>query len=135
MWATIVMIRTGPSTRAEFATIAVRFANKSAENPVTFVDVPENYWAYPYISTAAAYGWVRGMGNHMFEPGSKITRAQAAVIVNYMTGRLADRPAIDAGVGRRFPDVIPGHWAWYDIVEATTTHGYSKSNGMETWKR
>lgn len=121
-------------TRAEFSAIAVRFAKEAAEHPVSFQDVPESYWAYEYISTAAAYGWVTGVGNDLFAPYDNITRAQAAVIVNRMTGRLADQVAIDAGEGTRFPDVAKTHWAWYDIIEATTTHDYTKSNSTETWK-
>ena len=121
-------------TRAEFSTIAVRFTKAVADSPIRFRDVPESHWAYRFISTAAAYGWVTGIGEDLFAPNDEITRAQAAVIVNRMTGRLADQAAIDAGEGNRFPDVTNIHWAWYDIGEAATTHGYTKNNGMEIWK-
>ncbi len=122
-------------TRAEFCAIAARFTKTLAESPVAFEDVPETYWAYQYIATAAAYGWVSGIGNDLFAPYDKITRAQAATIVNHMTGRLADQVAIDRGEGTRFPDVAQTYWAWYDIVEATTTHDYSKSDMTETWRQ
>ena len=121
-------------TRAEFCAIAVRFTDKMAEGTQEFADVPETYWAHDYIDTANAYGWVTGYGNGNFGPYDHITRAQAAVIVNRMTGRLADQAAIDAGAGSRFPDVPKTFWAWYDIIEASTTHDYTKHNGMETWK-
>ena len=39
-----------------------------------------------------------------------------------MLGRLADFDAIDAGAGRRFPDVSKTFWGFYDIVEATSVH-------------
>ena len=32
-----------------------------------------------------------------------------------MLGRLADFDAIDAGAGRRFPDVSKTFWGFYDI--------------------
>lgn len=121
-------------TRAEFCAIAVRFTNKMAEGTQKFADVPETYWAHDYIDTANAYGWVTGYGNGNFGPYDHITRAQAAVIINRMTGRLADRAAIDAGAGSQFPDVSKTFWARYDVIEASTTHDYTKHNGMETWK-
>lgn len=121
-------------TRAEFCAIAARFANSPAQGTQQFSDVAETYWAHDYIATANAYGWVTGVGNNLFAPLDLISRAQAAVFVNRMTGRLADQAAIDAGSGSRFPDVDKTHWAWYDIIEATTTHGYTKGNGTETWQ-
>lgn len=124
-----------PITRAQFSAIAVRFTDTAAESPLTFTDVPESYWAHDYIATAAGYGWVSGYGDGTFGPYDHITRAQTAVIINRMTGRLADRVAIDAGEGERFPDVPKTYWAWYDIIEATTTHDYTKGSGMETWRR
>ena len=42
-----------------------------------------------------------------------------------MLGRLADFDAIDAGAGRRFPDVSKTFWGFYDIVEATSEHTYT----------
>lgn len=124
-----------PITRAEFCAIAVRFAETRQESTVVFADVPSSFWAYEQISAAAAYGWVLGVGNGRFAPNDKITRAQAAAIVNRMTGRLADQAAIDCGEGARFPDVANTHWAWYDIIEASTAHDYQKNsdNTAETW--
>ena len=119
-------------TRAEFAAIAARFAHAS-ESGVTFSDVPESHWAYNEISTAAAYGWVNGVGNGRFAPDRLITRGEAAAMVNRMLGRLADKAAIDAGQARPFPDVDDSHWAWYEIGEATTEHDYTMGTEMETW--
>lgn len=122
-------------TRAEFATIISRFAQASTDNAIQFTDVPETYWAYSYITTAASYGWVTGYGNGMFGPADKITRAQAATMVNRMLGRLCDEDAIDNGAGRQFPDVPQSHWAWYEIAEATTAHKYQMNSDrtQETW--
>ena len=32
-----------------------------------------------------------------------------------------------------FSDVERAHWAYFDIVEATNTHTYTKSGGTERW--
>ena len=99
----------------------------------TFSDVPESHWAYEEITTAAAYGWVTGIGGNRFAPDRLITRGEAAAMVNRMLGRLADKAAIDAGQARPLPDVDDSHWAWYEVGEATTEHDYTMGSEMETW--
>ncbi len=122
-------------TRAEFTAICTRFA-KAASGSVSFTDVSVNHWAYGAISTAVSYGWVRGDGTGKFNPDAKITRAEAAAIVNRVLGRLGDSAAIKAGEGKRFPDVSESFWGFIDIVEATTDHDYrfdaSRQNEMWT---
>ena len=120
-------------TRAEFAAIMARFAHATS-GTVTFTDVPTSHWAYGEISTAAAYGWVNGVGGGRFAPERLITRAEAATMVNRMLGRLCDQEAIDNGGATWFPDVTDAHWAWYDIGEATTDHDYTMGDGEEDWK-
>ena len=123
-------------TRAEFTAICTRFA-KAASGSVSFTDVPVGHWAYGAISTAVSYGWVRGDGTGKFNPDAKITRAEAAAIVNRVLGRLGDSAAIKAGEGKRFPDVSESFWGFIDIVEATTDHGYrfDASRQNETWTK
>ena len=121
-------------TRAEFAAISTRFA-KLPSASVSFTDVPAGYWAYDNIAAAAAFGWCVGNGRGQFNPRSAITRTETAAIVNRMLGRLADFDAIDAGAGRRFPDVSKTFWGFYDIVEATTAHEYTFDSELlhEKW--
>ena len=123
-----------PITRAEFATIGAKFA-KQSQSGFAFSDVPQTHWAYHYVSTAAAYGWIVGVGNNLFAPNQNIKRAEAATIVNHMLGRLADKDKIDAGFARKFPDVFKSHWGWYEIAEATTAHDFkiNKAYTQETW--
>lgn len=123
-------------TRAEFTAICTRFA-KAASGSVSFTDVSVNHWAYGAISTAVSYGWIRGDGTGKFNPDAKITRAEAAAIVNRVLGRLGDSAAIKAGEGKRFPDVSESFWGFIDIVEATTDHGYrfDASRQNETWTK
>ncbi len=121
-------------TRAEFAAIVVRFAREN-DHKASFSDVSASHWAYSYISTAAGYGWIGGVGNNKFEPERNITRAEAATLANRILGRSADKAAIDAGAARAWPDVSKAHWAYYDIAEATTAHEYTvdETSGEETW--
>lgn len=121
-------------TRAEFTSICTRFA-KASSGSVSFTDVPETHWAYSSISTAVSYGWILGDGTGKFNPDAKITRTEAAAIVNRVLGRLGDSAAIKAGVGKRFPDVSESFWGLIDVVEATTNHGYrfDASRQNEIW--
>ena len=123
-------------TRAEFAAIASRFTEKMVSG-FDFVDVTKEHWAYEAISTAAAYGWVNGIGDGLFGPDRSITRAEVAKIVNHMLGRLGDQEQIDDGAGRVFPDVTKSYWAWYEIAEATTDHDckFNSDRTEETWKK
>lgn len=111
-------------TRAEFAAICARFAD-GAQGTVHFADVSEEHWAYADIATAAAYGWIVGDDQGNFNPDAKITRTEAAAIVNRMLDRLSDFDAIDGGAGSRFPDVSESYWGFYDIIEASSAHGHA----------
>lgn len=121
--------------RCEFAAICSRFAQAATGGP-TFTDVPASHWAYKNINTCAAYGWINGVGDGTFQPDRTISRAETATMVNRMLGRLGAQTAIDAGLGRKFPDVTTAHWAWYQIGEATAGHNYTVNSDrtQETWK-
>lgn len=123
-------------TRAEFVTIAARFAVRTS-GTVTFPDVSADFWAYDNISQAAYYGWVQGNEAGNFCPNDPITRAEATRIVNVMLGRSGDKSYIDANSAalRLFPDVEPGYWAYYEIAEATNAHEYTREDSVETWKK
>ena len=122
-------------TRAEFTAICTRFA-KAAVGSMHFTDVPESFWAYENIATAAQYGWIIGDGTGKFNPDANITRTEAATIVNRMLERLSDFDAIDDGEGRRFPDVSETFWGFYDITEATCGHdfGIDSERLHEAWQ-
>ena len=122
-------------TRAEFTAICTRFA-KAAVGSMHFTDVPESFWAYENIATAAQYGWIIGDGTGKFNPDANITRTEAATIVNRMLERLSDFDAIDDGEGRRFPDVSETFWGFYDITEATCGHdfGIDSEHLHEAWQ-
>jgi len=119
-------------TRAEFATLAARFDNLSSGG-MSFSDVTQSHWAYSYIDSAAAKGWINGYTDGTFRPERTITRAEVVKIVNSVLSRVPDRSYIDSGNVRSFPDVQKDHWAYYEIMECTNAHGYNVSNGNEIW--
>lgn len=111
-------------TRAEFAAIAARFANALAAG-TSFADVDEDAWYAVFVSTAARFGWINGVGNGMYEPDRPITRTEAAAIINRMLLRISDWIKVDAGAGRQFPDVGENFWGRYEISEAVNGHDHT----------
>lgn len=122
--------------RAEFTAMAVRFA-KTASGSVRFKDVPESYWAASVISTAGSYGWIKGYGDDTFRPENEITRVEAAKVLNRMLIRTADREYVAEHFDElaQFSDLQDsGRWYFYDMVEATNRHSYTRLNGAEVWE-
>lgn len=111
-------------TRAEFAAIAARFANALTAG-TSFADVDEDAWYADFVSTAASFGWINGVGNGMYEPNRPITRTEAAAIINRMLLRISDWIKVDAGAGRQFPDVGENFWGRYEISEAVNGHDHT----------
>ena len=68
-------------TRAEFASIVVRSLGLIPQSGTVFTDIPSSAWHAGYISTAASYGIVSGVGNGRYDPEGTITRQEAAVMV------------------------------------------------------
>ena len=122
-------------TRAEFVTIACRFVKNMSNNTSEFADITSEHWAYSYVSFASSNGWVNGYEDGTFRPENTITRAEAVVIVNRMLLRSADKNYISNNVDKivSFVDITNAHWAYYDVVEATTEHQYNKINNNEIW--
>ena len=121
-------------TRAEFTAIATRFAKADNRNALKFRDVSTDDWFYGCVLTAVNYGWITGMDEYTFQPNEKISRAQAAAIVNRMLARSADQSYANNENVRRFPDVPTSHWAFYQVMEASNGHGHSyDKNGSEIW--
>lgn len=121
-------------SRAEFVVMLVSMTDISPGN-IRFSDISEDYWAYDYISTAANYGWISGVGDGRFEPDRPITRAEAIAMMNKVLGRYPDK----AYIGKhpelnRFTDVKSSHWAYYIIVEAASAHDYEMNDRNETWE-
>ena len=123
-------------TRAEFVAIASRFVDQTVSGSGgAFPDVSESYWAYGLIGQAVSYGWVNGYDDGNFYPDKQIKRSEVAKIVNVMLARSGDKSYIDTHSEqlRLFSDVKQDYWAYYDIVEASNAHEFSKSGSKESW--
>lgn len=59
---------------------------ESAEPLAGFVDVNSTDWFYDSVTLAASYGLMSGVGNAIFSPNGKTTRAQAATVLFFMSG-------------------------------------------------
>lgn len=103
-------------TRAEFVTaLSGCFTMESGK--VKFSDVSESSWAYKYISSAVAKGWINGYGDGTFRPNQGIKRCEAVKIVNAALGRKDSGFAADRN-DQKFKDVPKTHWAFLEIAEA-----------------
>jgi hypothetical protein len=119
-------------TRAEFVAIAARFMDAKS-GTVTFSDVSSTNWAYQYISTAVAYGWINGYPDGTFKPDQAISRAEAMKIINTMLARGVDAAGLISGI-KAWPDnTNVNAWYYYEIVEATNNHLYEGSRPSEKW--
>ncbi len=70
-----------------------------AELTLTFKDVPENYWARPFIAAMAAQQLVKGSSDDTFQPNQPITRAEMASLI----GQAFQRPTASETIN--FQDV------------------------------
>ena len=123
-------------TRAEFTSMAMKFAVGGEEGENIFSDVDENDWFYDAVVNSIQYGWIHGYGDGTFRPNNPITRAEVTAIVNNMLGRAADEDFVDEHAEEltQFSD-IEKHWAYYHIVEATNDHDYTKPSSGENWTK
>ena len=119
-------------TRAEFAAIASRFDKLDERQNDTFTDIT-GHWAEKYIASAANKGWIKGYTDGTFKPDQYITRAEAAKFINSVLNRKVDKDGIHKDT-KQWPDNISSMWYYYDILEATNHHEYSRSeSGVEVW--
>ena len=129
----------GYITRAEFATIAVRFFDLSYQGEDLFPDI-DGHWAQDYINQAADAGIIEGYPDGTFGPQKQITRAEAVTLVNRTLDRHPDPDHFleDMLV---WPDNLDTK-AWYyaDMQEATNSHEYqmkedAQGNEYEVWTK
>lgn len=72
----------GPVTRAMVVRMLVTLLGETPEKTKTpFSDVPEDHFASGYISLAAEYGIINGMGDGTFSPEAAITNQQAVKMI------------------------------------------------------
>ena len=125
-----------PITRAEFATIAVRFFGGSYEGEDQFTDIA-GHWANKYINRAAVLGLINGKGDGTFDPNADITRAEAMAIVNRTLGRKPDADHMLPNMITWEDNLDESKWYYTDVQEATNSHDFeveSDADGLyEVW--
>lgn len=80
--------------------------------PIKFVDVPQNFWARPYIDALAARGIFAGIPGGYFRPDQPVSRAELAAVVK----QAFDKSPVQSG--QKFKDVPSNYWASSAIDEA-----------------
>ncbi|MEX1028691.1 MAG: M4 family metallopeptidase [Paenibacillaceae bacterium] len=68
-------------TRAQFTTMLVQALGLSADDTVSFSDIPANAWYKGNVGAAVKAGITSGLSDHTFMPDALITREQMAVMV------------------------------------------------------
>ena len=124
-------------TRAEFASIASRFAELTESKDLSFSDLDASHWGYKAIRLAASNGWISGYPDNTFRPEQAITRAEVTSITNRMLNRSADLDWINAHSAKviHFSDVSASDWFFEPVMEATMGHDFTreKDGKAEKW--
>ena len=124
---------TNPVTRAELATIIARLKNLSSQKAPYFKDLKRGYWALESINKVAAEGIMTGYPDGTFLPANKLTRGEAATIINRTLGRMPDEQTIKTKNIQPFKD-IKNHWSYYHVVEAAYDHNSIFVDGKEIYE-
>jgi hypothetical protein len=124
-----------PISRAEFVTVLARFFDTDGYIPEKsyFSDVPNGFWCEKVVAYAVESGFINGHDDGAFLPDGNITRAETAVIMNRVLGRICDREAAYGKNIRVFIDVPVDYWAFFDIMEASIQHEYIHNGNGEVW--
>lgn len=123
-----------PITRAEFAKIAVSFAQTNGSAVYSyFTDVKTTDWFAPYVTAAKDSGLIEGYSDGSFKPENRITRAEACAIVNRVLGRKPSKSHMKISGRIDWPDCTTADWFYEAIMEATNSHTYQMGKRVETW--
>ena len=120
-------------TRAEFATMATRFASLMDDSGASFSDI-EGHWSKYYVLKAATAGWISGYPEGTFLPEKNITRAEAFTIINRVLARSVNKEGLHADT-TLWKDMNGSEWYYYITLEATNSHNFVRQeDGInETW--
>ncbi|MGF0095956.1 S-layer homology domain-containing protein [Peptoniphilus sp. SGI.035] len=107
-------------TRAQFASMMANYLKlEEGNNPISFKDVKEGFWASKAINTLSSHGIMVGKSKNEFKPNDKITRAEAATIFNKVLDRKINKSFLDKYSKNTFKDLNRDHWAYYQVIEIT----------------
>ena len=116
----------GYITRAEFATIAIRFFSGVYEGEDLFPDI-KGHWAEDYINNAANKGLVKGYEDGTFGPDRYITRAEAVTLVNRTLKRHPHNDGLHKDMLVWPDNMDTSKWYYADMQEATNSHEPDKN--------
>lgn len=120
-------------TRAEFATIAVRFFEASYDGKDFFTDI-DGHWAQQYINDAANAGLVNGYEDGTFGPNKAITRAEAMTLVNRALDRHPDADHFLKDMITWPDNSDTKAWYYEAVQEATNSHEYTMKTNTDKTK-
>ncbi|HWO98985.1 MAG TPA: S-layer homology domain-containing protein [Bacillus sp. (in: firmicutes)] len=104
-------------TRAQFVKILVNALGlKNSGQALSFGDVHESDWFYPYVQTAASLGITTG-SHGLFKPNEQIKRDQMAAMI-YRASHLQLNDNEWIGSTNSFKDVSSDYWAYPFISKA-----------------
>lgn len=121
-------------TRAEFVTIVAKFLDTELETEASAFTDAKNHWAEQYINIALAENLISGYTDDTFKPDEAITRAEAITIINKLLVRNVEEGCVLDGTVE-FNDLEESDWYYYQILEATNAHKFSREEGeyLEKW--
>ena len=100
----------------------------------SFADVSAGSPLCHAVSAVCARGWMSVDSNGRFRPDEPVTRAELVHCLNSLLNRAADTESARLADERyRFSDVPSDHWAYADILEASTTHSFTSDEQGEHW--
>ncbi|WP_054252986.1 S-layer homology domain-containing protein [Neofamilia massiliensis] len=131
-----------PITRGELARL-ISVIDKRSDAIAPFADVKGHKYER-YINQAYGNKRILGYPDGTFRPDADITRAEVTAMINRLYDRKADDKSFDYLANhydlKKFTDMNPSHWAYYDVMEAANSHRYERRNYVddmivENWKR
>jgi hypothetical protein len=96
---------------------------------ISFADLPNDYWATPYIQELGKRGILEGAGGN-FLPDKPVTRAEFAAMLQKA---FFDRSPVKSAIA--FKDILPSYWGLPAINEAVKLgfmNGYTDGNFRAT---
>ena len=103
-------------SRAELSVWLYRLSGSPyvASGTIAFHDVATAGETHDAVAYGQLHSWINGYPDGTFRPNHSITRAEAAKLINRVTGRSLRVQAIVT----QFTDVHASHWAYREIVSA-----------------
>lgn len=88
--------------------------------PINFLDVPDDFWARPFINALSARGIITGFAGKYFRPSQPVTRAEFATLLQETFNRNPTQIAAN-----KFKDVPSDFWAT-PAIDLATKSGFLK---------